>query len=275
MTRNLLLGLTLACAAAVGLAWGFAGERPATAARSRAPDTSALPALRAELAGLRDQIALERAARDTLARELEDVRDELAALRAGTEPVASPPRPGRGRGRANAASASGLDEDALLEAGFALDRVDELRRRLDAIDLERLRLRDRANREGWLQSPRYFDEYRALADPLRETRDEFGDEHYDWALFASGRPNRVEIVDVMAGSPASDVGLEAGDRLVAYAGQRVFGPGELQESTGQGRVGESVAVDFVRDGEERRVYVPRGPLGVRIQPASERPPALR
>jgi hypothetical protein len=50
--------------------------------------------------------------------------------------------------------------------------------------------------------------------------------------------------------------------------------GELRDATVTGRAGELVAVEVQREGESapRRIFVPRGPIGVTLAPASQKPP---
>ena len=141
--------------------------------------------------------------------------------------------------------------------------------------LRRLALRDRAAREGWLRTPRYAEESGALTAELEATRERFGDDFYDWAQYASGQPNRLRVGEVLAGSAAAEAGLEPGDIVQRYAEARVLSIGELRDLTTAGASGASTAVEVRRGSEVLRLYVPRGPLGVRLEPIRERPPPLR
>ncbi len=104
-----------------------------------------------------------------------------------------------------------------------------------------------------------------------DLRAEFGDDGYDWILYASGRSNRVIVNQVMGDSPAWLAGIARGDVLTHYAGERIFAPGVLRQATTEGVPGRSVAVEFLRpqadDGpaEWHRVFLPRGPLGIRLE----------
>ena len=75
----------------------------------------------------------------------------------------------------------------------------------------------------------------------------------------------------MERSPASAAGIRAGDAVLAYDGTRLFDASTLREATTQGRAGETVPVDISRDGERLHLFVPRGPLGVRLQESRLRP----
>ena len=76
----------------------------------------------------------------------------------------------------------------------------------------------------------------------------------------------------MTGSPAADAGLERGDLLLSYGERRIFDPMELREQTLAGDAGGLTEVELLRDGQVLRVFVPRGPLGIRTTPATREPP---
>ncbi len=65
----------------------------------------------------------------------------------------------------------------------------------------------------------------------------------------------VEVVQVVAGSPADTGGLRAGDLLVELAGRRVTGVADLQKLLDEDCIGARVVVDVVRDGRTRRLTV--------------------
>lgn len=84
-----------------------------------------------------------------------------------------------------------------------------------------------------------------------------------------GLPARVLVGSVVPGSPAAG-GLEAGDTILAVAGQRVDTAGEVSELVAAARPGETVTVAFRRDGVEQQADVvlaarpdrPQGFLGI-------------
>jgi S1-C subfamily serine protease len=85
----------------------------------------------------------------------------------------------------------------------------------------------------------------------------------------------VAVVDVLQDSAASQVGLEKGDLIVRYGDERIFSVDELRRETLAGNRGETTPVDLLRSGAAIRRNVPRGPLGIRMRPASVRPPPPR
>lgn len=282
MQRSIVVGV-LSGALAAGVAWlvwgGDAAERgapPPVAAAPRAAIGDAadlerrVASLDSRLETLAKALERERLRRSALEGEIDDLRREVALL------DASPPIPESGgsdtSGRdARRAPAGSLDADVLIAAGFSEREVRSFERRLDEIEMESLRLRDEATREGWLETPRFAQEQAQLFEDRRATRGEYGDDLYDWFLYASGRPNRVSVSEVIGGSPASEAGLETGDLIVRYDEAPILAPSDLRAATTEGEAGELTAVDVRRGNDTIRLYLPRGPLGVRIDATSARP----
>jgi hypothetical protein len=256
----------------------------ATASQGSA-DVVEFETLRAAVEHLEAELEIERVARADLTREIEALRDEIAAIPDGRSvaalaldpeaAVSSGSEPAPVSAPDDPRASSRLGDEELLDAGFTRSEVAAFRDRMDDIRLERLYLRDRAAREGWLATRRYMEESRALDDQLSGTREEFGDELYDWAMYSTGRANRVQVTEVMEGSAAAEAGLAPGDVIYSYADRRIFSGGELRDETTAGTAGETTPVDVVRDGESLRVYVPRGPLGIIIEPSSQEPARVR
>jgi len=81
-------------------------------------------------------------------------------------------------------------------------------------------------------------------------------------LEAQGQPTAVKITQVLGGSPGSEIGLQPGDQLVSYAGDRVFSVNDLRKHSMQGNPGEDVVIEIERDGMLIQLTVPRGPIGI-------------
>lgn len=143
-----------------------------------------------------------------------------------------------------------------IEAGFAPERAQWLVEREDELEMEVLQARYELTQNG--------------ADPQEIVnlstsalmREELGDVEYEQYLEGLGRPTSVNIRNVLTNSPAQAAGLQAGDEIIAYDGQRVFDMNELTGLTYEGNPGEAVAIEILRDGQPMQLYVERGPIGV-------------
>jgi len=259
---------------------------PSTAAGDDAALRTALAEYDARLARLDAALQQEREQRVALGTEVAELRGQLAERRDDSD-VTRASRSERNdpsAQRSRVASAHdapgeerrppGIDVDTLVAAGFPEDRVRAFKEKIDQVELDRLYLRDVAAREGWLDTPRFREEDVDMGSVINEARNELGDDFYDWLLYSTGRPNRVRVGDVIAGSAAATAGLQPGDVILGYGEQRVFNPDELRSATSGGMAGDATAISVLRDGRERQVLVPRGPLGVRIDASSEQPRPL-
>ena len=65
----------------------------------------------------------------------------------------------------------------------------------------------------------------------------------------------VIVNSVEPGMPADDVGLAAGDVIVAVNGKTVEGSADLRQKIGLRRPGDEIEITYVRDGERRMVEV--------------------
>ncbi len=162
------------------------------------------------------------------------------------------------------ANARVLDPSHLVKAGVDPVIAEDIVRRKNEIELQKLELRDRAAREGYLGSSRYMQELQALVDADFSLRAELGEDAYDRYLYASGQANRVRVAAVIPGSAAEQAGVRSGDLIIRYGETRLFGWRELQQATTGGNRDEYISLSVMRDGQETLLWVPRGPLGVRL-----------
>ena len=152
----------------------------------------------------------------------------------------------------------------LLSAGVDSVTVEEIVRRRNELDLKRLELRDTAIRGGYIDTERYRDELNELLAQDISIREEFGDDVYDRFLYNNGQSNRIRIDSVMMSSAAEQAGFKPGDMIMDYDEQRLFDYTDLQQATTQGTRDEYVSVTVERDGEQMMLWIPRGPMGVRL-----------
>ena len=162
--------------------------------------------------------------------------------------------------------------EALTATGIPSEQAALIQSRLDEYDLKQLYLKDRASREGWLNTARYRKEQRQTMNAYRELRAEIGDAAYDRMLYALGQANRVVVRDIMQNSSAEQYGLQANDRVYEYDGQREFTSQELNDLvTRGGDAVELVLVRLQRDEQQLDFYLPRRPIGIRLAPSRELP----
>jgi hypothetical protein len=165
-------------------------------------------------------------------------------------------------------------ETRLAALGMDQDRALEIAQRVNEVDLDRLYLRDQATREGWLNTPRYTQALQEVNSDLRFLREDVGDDAYDRYLYATGQGNRLVVGSVIGGSSAAEAGLKAGDTVLRYDDQRVFSTADLQAATVQGIADAPVTITVLRGDQRLRLYVPRGPLGIRMSVERRRPEPL-
>lgn len=146
---------------------------------------------------------------------------------------------------------------ALVKAGFAPDRAEWIIQREAQLQVQAMQARFDARRSGEPMNP--FD---IGLNPDLSLRAEIGDIEYEQYLTANGRPTSVQVGSVIESSPGQLAGLQTGDQITGYDGQRVFSTMELTQQTMQGEPGDSVVVDIVRDGASLQIVLPRGPIGV-------------
>jgi C-terminal processing protease CtpA/Prc len=263
----------------IGFAWLQADKDPAPES-GLALTVEDQAALARRLSELETELALERYERQVLA-------DDLAAIRAAisVEPVVADPATPDPRERiaALANSTDGaepelirqrfadgfegrfqIDESAreqrqierFIDAGLTAERAQWVVQREEELQMEVLQARYEATQNG------------ASADEVANLsasammREELGDADYEKYLEGLGRPTTINVREVLSNSPAQAAGLQSGDQIVGYDGQRIFDMSELNSLTYEGRPGETVAIDVLRDGQPIQLYVERGPIGV-------------
>lgn len=168
-----------------------------------------------------------------------------------------------------------LNEQNLVAAGVSPGLAADIMYRSSELEYKKLALRDRAIREDYYRSRQYFHELRQLNEQQLSLRDEIGDAAYDRYLYQTGQNNRVEVSSVMAGSPAQQNGVQKGDIVLRYNGKSVYSWDEIRRETSQGQLGEYVNLEILRDGSTINLTLPRGPLGVKLNPLHQAPESSR
>lgn len=154
--------------------------------------------------------------------------------------------------------------DNLIKGGINPAIAEDIVRRKNSVELKRLELQDRASRDNYLNTQRYYDELAEINRQDISLREELGDELYDEYLYNSKQNNRISIVSVMLGSAAEQAGINNGDIVLSYDNKRMFSWQELKDATAEGQLGEYVSISIDRNGEIYSFSVPRGPLGIQL-----------
>lgn len=277
------IAIAVVCSLLAGFAAGawFAGEEAGRSDPAE-PGASGLPGnatVAERLARLEQMVGEERNARialeDTLAMLFEDIERLEAA--GGGGPAQRPvdaERAREARPRDDQPSFGSSDwlvryqerrVDRMVEGGFS---EDEARRILD----QESEAQFKAMQATW-EAERNGEDLNAFSN-LNSTqsilRAEIGDDAYARYLEVQGQPTAISITQILSGSPAVSAGLQAGDQLVSYDGQRVFSVSDLRTQTLQGEPGEEVVIEIDRNGTRMQLTVPRGPIGITGSGASIR-----
>lgn len=260
----LAIGLAVGLSVGAGLTFWLGSDEPG----ADPPDR-----VRAEALAL--ELELESEARDRLMKrvseleeDLNDLADLLASEAIAPEGLADPSAPASAEEVAPGSAADEphpeapgphFDDAALAEAGLDPGAAARVKAQWERLVWLRLGLMGDATREGWLRSRRFGRENRELEADLRA---EMGERDWEFLLYATGRPTRVIAQYVVAGSNARHAGIERGDTILRYDGERIFSRHRLRPATLEGEPGTPVWVELLRNGQRKRLSVRRGPLGI-------------
>ena len=145
----------------------------------------------------------------------------------------------------------------LVSGGFSEDEARRLLKRESEAQYKAMEAAYLAQRDG-----EAVDMFNSAMNAQSILRAEIGDSEYERYLTAQGEQTTVRIMNVLAGSPGSSAGLQAGDNIVSYNGERTFSMLDVRGLTMQGNPGEDVIIEIDRDGVRMQLNIPRGPIGV-------------
>jgi len=207
----------------------------------------------------------ERYARQVLQEEVWFLSEELLQLSADNEPdgdlvsdVTPPADDSRTSRREDYRRRNSIEGriEKLVEAGFLPSQASMIVRRESELQMESIEARYEAERSGDLSA--YYSSRNSGTEALRA---ELGDADYERYLSANGRSTSVTVSSVIDSSPAQSAGLQPGDEIVRYDGERVFSM-DLTQQTMDGAAGQNIVVDIMRDGISMQIVMPRGPVGI-------------
>jgi hypothetical protein len=268
----------IALAVAISLLAGMAVGGLMTSARTSdepavvaaAGDTAGPGAFDERVERLEQIVAEEREARlaleDTLAmlyEELERIESggSAAVRRSDQATAVSEARPARGRQVRNESEWMRDYQERrvgrLVDGGFSEDEARRVLRQESEAAFKAMQIEWEALRNGEAVDP-----FSRANNPQSILRESLGDDAYARYLEAQGQSTAINVTQVLSGSPGSDAGLQPGDQVVSYSGERVFNVMELRDLSMQGNPGEDVVIEVDRDGVRMQLTVPRGPIGI-------------
>lgn len=269
MKKLLPVILAFALVAVAGAAWMAArhdeieqlrvepGSRAASSFDESAPVVERIEALE-------HAVGTERQARQLLQEEVFILTEEIERLTAGPvepeatiQPEVAAQLVDSRRAEFQRRNASANRAERLIAGGFSAGEAAWIVKRESELQMEALQARYDAEKNGTREG--FAATRLSMSNALRE---ELGDADYERYLESNGRSTRVAISSVLESSPAQTAGLQNGDEIVNYDGQRVFSMSDLNRQTMQGEPGQNVVVDFMRDGVQMQIVIPRGPVGI-------------
>jgi hypothetical protein len=267
--KGFIVTVVLATSAAIAASsWYFltnSADEPISSAGTSSAFNPNL-AIDDRIAALEQAVSDERQARQLLQEEVFYLTSELELL---SDMPASPVRDGESEefvaeesGESRRAESRRRNSregriERLVDAGFLPGQADWIMQREQELQMEALQARFDAEKGG--EPLDWMSNRNSASDKLRE---ELGDADYERYLEANNRSTNVAVSSVIESSPAQVAGLQPGDEIYRYDGQRVFSMTDLTRQTMLGEPGQNVAVDVMRNGNLIQVVMPRGPVGI-------------
>lgn len=245
---------TRVVAAAVAVAAAFLTVRAYEALRSPPPRSTPAPA----------------SARLPAPPDPGPVAEHRATAEARTAPAAPQetrrPSPLERAAEAAPGATARLDRDALVDAGVAPRDVERVLERFEATEITRAELE--ATRRRRRLTPLETQTLRELDSTLEQ---EIGTDDFDRLRFAQGVDNGLEVLGVLKGGPAYHAGLQPGDIVLRYAGERVDDVNQLMRLAKTTEPGPGLVVVFRRDGQVLEGPIRAGDPAMGMRPVSHRP----
>lgn len=260
------IGITVAAGLAVAAVIIGTPDADSPVEVTAAPAPTGDAGIEVRLQAIETAIDAERDARQLLEDELFILYDVLEGLESGSADAPRQPQVANtdvGDNRRTQFLNSSRNDfqrrvTQLTDGGFSIDRAEWIVQRESE-----LRMKAMQDRYNALRSDEIPARNSLAQAPDLKLREEIGDAEYEKYLAAQNRSTSVSIRSVMSASPAVSAGLQPGDQITHYGGERVFSTFDLTRQTMQGEPGANVVVNIVRDGVPMQVVIQRGPLGIR------------
>lgn len=240
---------------------GLAIAAPIVRQNTSSPDSS-LASLTNRLEQLEQELKHEIEQRRVLEKQIEHEREQRLAIASQISELnahndaLSATMDNRAFSAPNPMNRSGDHQneiDLLIDAGF--DSADAQRIVELETDLQRQILSSRFG-------PQRVNVRELFLEMNQTLRTELGDEKYEQYLETTGRPTSVAVGQVVPGSAGEEAGLQIGDNIISYDGERVFSISDLQQATQSGTEGQTVVMEIEREGIPVTLVLPRGQIGI-------------
>ena len=154
----------------------------------------------------------------------------------------------------------------LLDAGLSQNRAEFILDKQERFQYDYMRysyeyrhLQDKSSERG----TELKEQLEIHSNPRRLLEHELNKQEFELYLEANGERQEMRIDRVVSETPAASLGLQPGDKIISYNGERVFHMGDLRAQIYKVTPGKTVPLEVEREGGNREVlYVPSGPLGI-------------
>lgn len=162
-------------------------------------------------------------------------------------------------------------QEILASIGIDLVTAESIAQRNEKREMDQLYIRNQAVREGWFGTEKYFKKSRELEQNTNIILEELGENKYDEYLYTSGKFNRIKVSSILSASPAEAAGILPNDIILSYDNKRIFNWSDLTTMTAEGKANELVEVSVLRENMESKFFIPRGPMGIRLESLRVKP----
>lgn len=156
------------------------------------------------------------------------------------------------------------------QMGLSKQQMDDYAVLLDQRHLALSELRITARREGWYQTERY---HQAMNQLIVEKSPSqlLSEDDYDRYIYVRDGKNRVAVKRILKTSAADQAGIEVGDIVFRYNGQRIYSPNDLYSAQAAEISTSLVSVEIKRQGQLLQYSLPKNALGVMVTATTEVP----
>lgn len=160
-----------------------------------------------------------------------------------------------------------MQRQRLIDAGLNPDRAEFILDKQERFQYEHMQLTyeyRHLDDKSTAEANALRDKLETYSNPRKMFEHELSPQEFELYLEVNGGRQELQIDNIVPGTPAADIGLKPGDKIVSYNGERVFHSGDLRSQIYRVDPGKTVPVEIQREGSSstETIYVPSGPLGI-------------